>query len=282
MDDLRAELARLEAEMQARRAAGVVDPLESAQERTEVALARVVRDEEAAADMVALSGQLEAATDAERQAVARRDAAEAALADAIRERESADARLTVAEHELEEAVRLQNQAAQELRRLEDTSGAQELARLVATVGEREEQLHHAQQELAQVRAAAAEVEAERTALVNDLDELARRLGDAGGVYIDPLKAPVDDDDPGTEDIEWYLLARLAGQRGVSYAGSVPLLLDDTLRDLHPIEVDQLLERLERMADAVQLIVLADSDAVASWAQSSPRERVAMVAPSASA
>ena len=278
IDDLRARVAQAEAEVAARRAAGIVDPLESAQERTEVALARVMRDEEAAADVEALARQLEVATRAEDDAVSRRNDAEAALADARRASEDADARLTVAESELAEAVRLLNQATQELRRLEAASAHEELARVVAAVADREDQLSAAQAEVDRIRAELADIGDERSALEGDIAELERVLDEAGIVYTDPLRAPVDDDDPGTEDIEWYLLARIARQRGISYAGSVPLLLDDALRDLHPIELESLLGRIERMSDAVQVIVLSDADPVARWAQSAPAERVALVSP----
>jgi DNA repair exonuclease SbcCD ATPase subunit len=278
IEDLRIEVARIEAEAAERRAEGVIDPLEAARERADVARARVARDEEAAADMAALSGQLEQAVEAEEKAIAARDAADAALSVAVRAREEADAGLTVAEHELSEAVRLQNQAAAELRRLEEAGAEAELARLVATVAEREEQLERAQDELAQLRAATADVEAEYEALTAEHEQLLARLGDARdeSLYTDPLLAPVDDDDPGTEDVEWFLLARLADQRGLSYAGSVPLLLDDALRDLHAIEVNRLLTRLEQMSDAVQVIVVTDAPAAADWAATTGPERAAVV------
>jgi hypothetical protein len=278
IEELQAEVARIEAEAAERRAQGIIDPFEVARERADVARARVARDEEAAADIVALSGQLDRALEGEEMASAEREAAEAALSQAARAREEADARLTVAEQELGEAVRLQNQAASELRRLEEAGAEAELARLVSTVVEREEQLGRAQDELEQVRDASADVEAEHAALTAEYTRLQAWVAEAReeSVYTDPLLAPVDDDDPGTEDVEWYLLARLAAQRGVSYAGSVPLVLDDALRDLHPIEVDHLLTRLEQMADAVQVIVVTDSPAAADWAQATGPERAAVV------
>ena len=44
-----------------------------------------------------------------------------------------------------------------------------------------------------------------------------------GFDVDPA-----DDASGPEAIEFYLLARLAAQRAVSYSGSVPLIIDDAL------------------------------------------------------
>jgi hypothetical protein len=281
IESLGAEVARLEAEAAERRAQGIVEPLDAARERTDVARQRVARDEEAAADVVALSAQLDRAMEAEQAAVGAREAAEARLSEAARAREEADARLTVAEHELSEAVRLQNQAAGELRRLEEAGAESELARLVAAVREREEQLQRAQDELQRVRDAAADVETEYAELNDEYERLAVQLAEArqDSPYTDPLLAPVDDDDPGTEDVEWYLLARLAAQRGASYAGSLPLLLDDALRDLHPIEIGHLLTRLEQMADAVQVIVVSDEPAISAWAARTGPERAAVVSAS---
>ncbi len=81
-----------------------------------------------------------------------------------------------------------------------------------------------------------------------------------------------------EELEWYLLARLAAQRSVSIAGSVPLLLDDALSGLAIDEACHLLTRLERMADVVQVIVLSDDPVVATWALTTGSARAAVVSP----
>jgi uncharacterized protein YhaN len=79
-------------------------------------------------------------------------------------------------------------------------------------------------------------------------------------------------------VEWYLLARLAAQRSVSFAGSVPLLIDDALRGLESAEVRHLLDRLERMAAAVQVIYVSDDPGVAAWAEVAGPDRAAVVTP----
>jgi hypothetical protein len=84
----------------------------------------------------------------------------------------------------------------------------------------------------------------------------------------------------SEEIEWYLLARLAAQRSVSLAGSLPLLLDDALRGLAPEDVEQVLGRLERMAEAVQVIVVSDDPVASSWAGLAGADRAAVVRPQA--
>lgn len=86
----------------------------------------------------------------------------------------------------------------------------------------------------------------------------------------------EDGDAGREAIEFYLLDRLAALRGVSYAGSVPLLIDDALAGVDPEEVKALLSRMERMAEAVQIIYLTDDETVTAWALAAGFERAAVV------
>jgi hypothetical protein len=76
-----------------------------------------------------------------------------------------------------------------------------------------------------------------------------------------------EDDVGPESIEFYLLARLAAQRNVSFSGSVPMVLDDALLGLGTEQVHSLLNKLERMSEAVQILYLSDEPAVAEWANS---------------
>src|SRR5690606_30564405 len=63
--------------------------------------------------------------------------------------------------------------------------------------------------------------------------------------------------PDPAELEWYLVARLAAQRSVSVAGSAPLLLDDPFTGLSDSHVRHLLDRLERVAETVQIIVVSD-------------------------
>jgi hypothetical protein len=80
-----------------------------------------------------------------------------------------------------------------------------------------------------------------------------------------------------DDTEWYLLTRLAAQRSLSFAGSVPLVLDHTLEDMEREEVYRVLDRVEQMTDVVQVVYLGDDDAVVEWAaQRGPRASVISV------
>ena len=78
-----------------------------------------------------------------------------------------------------------------------------------------------------------------------------------------------------EELEWYLLSRLAAQRSVSFAGSIPLVLDNALDGVPGDALDHLLERLERMASAVQVIVLSDEPEVTAWAERAGPDRAAI-------
>ena len=81
-----------------------------------------------------------------------------------------------------------------------------------------------------------------------------------------------------EELEWYLLARLAAQRAVCLGGSLPLLLDDALAGLEDDQLATSSGRLERMADAVQVIVVTDDPRAALWALAVGQDRAAAVEP----
>ena len=68
-----------------------------------------------------------------------------------------------------------------------------------------------------------------------------------------------------ERIEWFLLSRLAELRSVSYAGALPLVLDEPFGRVADDDVEYLLERLVRMSDAVQVVFLGDDPRVVRWA-----------------
>ncbi|HWJ98513.1 MAG TPA: hypothetical protein VNQ33_10165, partial [Acidimicrobiales bacterium] len=68
-----------------------------------------------------------------------------------------------------------------------------------------------------------------------------------------------------DDIDWELMSRLAALRSVGLAGSLPLVLDDPFTVLDDDEVTNVLDRLVRLADAVQVIVITDREAAVAWA-----------------
>jgi hypothetical protein len=77
-------------------------------------------------------------------------------------------------------------------------------------------------------------------------------------------------------LEWYVLARLAQQRSLSYVGSVPLAIDDAFADWSLDEVAGVLERLARMSDVIQVVYLTDDVEVLAWARDLGRERASVV------
>jgi hypothetical protein len=86
-------------------------------------------------------------------------------------------------------------------------------------------------------------------------------------------APIDDP---VAAVEWYVLARLAQQRAVSYAGSVPLVIDGAFENWDFEDVERVHDRLERMSEAVQVVYFSDSERVADWARSKGGAKAAVV------
>jgi hypothetical protein len=99
---------------------------------------------------------------------------------------------------------------------------------------------------------------------------------ASGAAVPAVEAAQLWAEPDAEAIEFYLLARLAALRHVSYAGSVPLVLVDTFRGLDEDSVRRVLGALARMGESVQVLVLSDDAAVSSWAAEQGQERAAVV------
>jgi hypothetical protein len=69
--------------------------------------------------------------------------------------------------------------------------------------------------------------------------------------------------PDPDGLEWWVVARLARQRAVSFVGSVPVLVEGLPGDA--AARDRVLGRLDRLSDLVQVVVLTDDDTAAAWA-----------------
>lgn len=242
-----------------------------------------------------------------RRLTARLEEARAALVGAeqrVERHRAAEDEVDAARATLDEVARQEERVAGSLTNLEH---AEVLA--AATVRERQHALDQARAALDDAGAAVAEVEAELDALRQQLASAAgeggrlgaeaaaaeaeQRLADASAALesqrsaladvegeLGALPAPADGEGaaPSAEELEWYLLSRLAAQRSVSYAGSVPLVLDDALHGIPPDSLTHLLERLERMASAVQVVIVTDDPAVTAWADLVGPERAALVEP----
>ncbi len=77
-------------------------------------------------------------------------------------------------------------------------------------------------------------------------------------------------------IEWFLLARLASQRAMSFVGSLPLVIDAAFDGYDVVDLTSIYERLVRMSDVVQIIVCSDADDIRGWAEGL-HDRAAVVA-----
>lgn len=273
LDQLAAEREALDARVAAEPPAPLVDrdDLERrlAEARRELAEAERIAAEQHAVDaeVARLEAELAEAAQAEREASAPATAAEARLAEAAAAEGRAVERLAELEADLAAATASEAAAGDELRRLESGQDPEQASWLEADERSHQTGLEEAAGRAHEAHAAVAAAEAERAAVAAEVADLEGQLRSTGG-----------GEAPAADEVEWYLLARLAAQRSVSYAGSVPLVIDDALDGLDDIEVTRLLDRIERMAAAVQIVVVSDAPAVAAWAELAGFERAAVVRP----
>jgi hypothetical protein len=227
---------------------------------------RLERQAQIESDIAERKAELEAATRAEEAVASALTAAEAEAAAAAEAEHAAAAERSRCEVELAAAVDAARQATETLDEL--TSRFSQAAK-TADASEFERAVADAQ---AAVDQATSSLEGARRELSLIDAQLADLDGDGHGVVLSsPGPANV-------EELEWYLLSRVAAQRSVSYAGSVPLVLDDALADVRGDDLAHLLSRLERMSTAVQVIVLSEDDAVAAWADSIGTDRAETLYP----
>jgi hypothetical protein len=237
---------------------------EEAKASVAAAEARLARGAEAEAEVEARHAALEAASDAERAAAEAMAEAEAEWQRAADGEHQAASEVAAAEAGLAEAEEGERRASAELEAAEAAGEAPgepphlDGEELVRRLDEAKAAAAAAEESLAAAEAALASIEQE----------------EADRAPTDPEAESVVVLDP--EAVEWYLLARLAAQRSVSYAGSLPLVLDDPLAGLNADEVRQVLDRLERMAGSVQLVVVTEDHDVAQWATEVGPSRAAVV------
>lgn len=246
---------------------------EDAQERVrraraavDVADARRRNHVEAEATVAALAADLAVAVEAERQAAAAAADAEALIADATDRAEQLAAGAARIGEELETLLRAASEATARLQAVTDlqTRTPEDWAR---DIRDAEKALTLADDHLAAATTVLAGLEAGRR------EARAR---------VESLQA--DDDEPPVdsqaiaEEVEWYLIARLATQRAVCLGGALPMLVDDALAALDQDQLAHVLDRLERMAGAVQVIVVSDDPRVSAWAVEAGFLRAAAVQP----
>jgi hypothetical protein len=241
-----------------------VHELEQARAAMAEAEQRLQHQSEVEAEVSHRKSNLAQALEVERAAAAQLLTAEQAEAEAARaEHESAgeQARLQA---ELAAAVGAERQAQDalnDLTRLIRGIGPDDRSARAAVVGEAEVAVAHAEAAVAAARAELAEV-----------DELLERLTSEGDDESVVTSATA------VEELEWYLLSRLAEQRSLSYAGSLPFVLDDALRGVRGDGLHHLLSRLERMSSAVQVVILSDDNEIAAWADAIGADRAVTLYP----
>jgi hypothetical protein len=243
-----------------------VADLENAKAELRSASSRVSRHEKSESEVLERRTAFEAATKDEASAVTVVGAAEAVVIRRDEARRQAARDLEVASGELDQALHVEQQAALMLSNLE----SQIAAAAAHGLQELEEELRRCETDAAEVR---AEVASRALALADANAALAEAEAEESpsGQVATPEQAL-----EAVENTEWYLLARLAAQRAASYAGSVPLVLDDALSLLDPVSAREVLDRLERMAATVQVVVLTEDLSAAAWATQLGPERAAVV------
>ncbi len=130
--------------------------------------------------------------------------------------------------------------------------------------------------LAATARARAAAEADVRLLTVELEALDQRVAELRAAV--EARRPSDDQVPDVdmEDVEWYLLARLASHRGTGAASAVPMVLDDPFGPLGPGAGVGLVQQLARMAAAVQLVVISDEPELAAWAEATGEDRAALI------
>ncbi len=243
-----------------------IERLDLAREQLRAAEERHQAHLDAEQEATALVDELAAAAERERTAVEAAATAEAAVAAAAMRESDATAARDWVEAELAAAELAEAETAELLHTLDDTPS--ESADDVPS-------LESAEETYALAVAAASDAATEVSDLAAERNRARRELAALSD------SAPPQEVAHLAEEVEWYLLARLAAQRSVSLGGSLPLVLDDALLGLPQEDMEHVLGRLERMSEAVQVIVISDDPATAAWVALAGEDRAAVVRPQAS-
>jgi hypothetical protein len=185
----------------------------------------------------------------------------AEVTDLTRTSQSLEQSLSVCRPQREELLREQE-------RLELTLARQRM-RSTGGGGSGEATVEQARSQEEQILQSLRVAEGEVTELAMQL--MAAREAEASAGTAAPPQVDVD-------QVEFYVLGRLASQRSVGIVGSVPVVFDDTFAGLSEASVVRLLQRLERLSEAVQVVYLTDDPMVLGWASNRPADRVGVAVP----
>jgi uncharacterized protein YhaN len=179
--------------------------------------------------------------------------------------------------EAENRLARHEQAVGRLASLEEQAGdlrsrAQEIAAAATTADER---FQRAESQLGMVRQKVAEIEQEVAAA----SERRRAEQRPGSADVRAARRDREDREARERDrgsIEWTVLARMARQRSSSFVGSIPIVLDDAFVNWSYEDLGEVLERIRRMSDVIQVILLTDDVDIARWARDLGRDRAVVV------
>lgn len=152
------------------------------------------------------------------------------------------------------------------RRIDDATARS--GQLATNITEAEKAVETATRELAAARAAVE-------AAIAAADERAREVTASLAHQAAQQRSTV-----GVESVEWYVLARLAAQRSLSFVGSVPLVIDDAFVDWPTAELADVLTRLERMSEVIQVVFVTEDVEIAEWARRLGSDRAQVITPAA--
>jgi len=116
-----------------------------------------------------------------------------------------------------------------------------------------------------------------TVAATKLSKIAVEILTSNASWIPGAADVVDDDGiPEVADVIAFLHERFGSLRQVSFAGSVPVVLDDALRAMPTPDIRQVLSEIEADAASVQVLYLSDDPDLVGWADEVGFQRAAVV------
>jgi hypothetical protein len=82
--------------------------------------------------------------------------------------------------------------------------------------------------------------------------------------------------PSHDDVVSYFAHRFDEQRRVSFAGSLPLVINDALLDMESADTRDVLSDLQVLSETVQVVYLSDDPTIVGWAEDAGFQRAAVV------
>ena len=126
-----------------------------------------------------------------------------------------------------------------------------------------------------VRELADAAEAANLAVEEAMRQVDQLVGNEPGLESRRGGGPPDLTRVDVKDAELYVLSRLAMQRAVGLAGSIPIVINDAFHGVDQSALMKLLTLLDHVAVSLQVIYLTDQPEVASWATRLGRRRAAV-------